>query len=77
LRLLSGAIFGAKKAQFDEGSGTVDALNQALSQVLGVTPPVDHASEGSLYEHLLREQYEDPDLIVENAGMWIANRIAV
>jgi len=25
---------------------------------------------------LLREQYKDPDLILDNAGMWTAKRIA-
>ena len=62
---------------YQPGSGTVDALNQALSQVLGVAGPVDRESEGKLYERLLREQYQEPDLILENAGMWTANRIAV
>ncbi len=66
-----------KKAQFDEGSGTVDALEQALSQILGMEPPIDRKSEGKYYEHLLREQYDDPDLILDNAGMWTSSRIAV
>jgi asparagine synthase (glutamine-hydrolysing) len=75
--LLPADLVWRKKAQFDEGSGTVDALNQALSQLLGVTAPLDRESEGRLYERLLREQYEDPDLILDNAGMWTASRIAV
>jgi asparagine synthase (glutamine-hydrolysing) len=74
--LLPADVVWRKKAQFDEGSGTVDVLNQALSRLLGVTPPIDRESEGRLYERLLREQYEDPDLILENAGMWTVNRIA-
>ena len=75
--LLPADLVWRKKAQFDEGSGTVDALSQALSGLVGVTSPVDGSSEARLYERLLREQYEDPDLILENAGMWTAGRIAV
>ena len=75
--LLPADLVWRKKAQFDEGTGTVDVLDQAISRLLGVTPPVDRESEGRLYERLLREQYEDPDLILENAGMWTASRIAV
>ena len=75
--LLPADLVWRKKAQFDEGSGTVDALEKALSRLLDVTPRVDRESEGRLYECLLREQFEDPDLILENAGMWSANRIAV
>ncbi len=74
--LLPADVVWRKKAQFDEGSGTVDVLNQALSQLLAQTPPIDRESEGRLYERLLREQYQDPDLILENAGMWTGNRIA-
>jgi asparagine synthase (glutamine-hydrolysing) len=39
-------------------------------------PPIDRKAEGKLYERLLREQYQDPDLILDNAGMWTGNRIA-
>lgn len=74
--LLPANLVWRKKAQFDEGSGTIDVLNQALSQRLGQTPPIDRDSEGRLYERLLREQYQDPDLILKNAGMWTGNRIA-
>ncbi len=74
--LLPADVVWRKKAQFDEGSGTIDVLNQALSQLLGQMPPIDRDSEGRLYERLLREQYQDPDLILENAGMWTGNRIA-
>ena len=38
-------------------------------------PPIDRESEGKLYERLLRKQYEDPDLILDNAGMWSAERV--
>ena len=73
--LLPAEVVWRKKAQFDEGSGTVDTLNEALSGLLGVSPPVDRQTESQLYIRLLREQYEDPDLILDNAGMWTANRV--
>ena len=75
--LLPEGVVWRKKAQFDEGSGTVDALNQALSTLADVMPPVDRKMEGALYERLLRDQYVDPDLILQNAGMWTANRVVV
>jgi asparagine synthase (glutamine-hydrolysing) len=75
--LLPADLAWRKKAQFDEGSGTVGVLNQALSRLAGVSPPIDRATEGRLYERLLREQYQDPDFILENAGMWTAERVAV
>ena len=75
--LLPAEVIWRTKAQFDEGSGTIDTLDQALSQLLAETPPVDREAEGKLYERLLRDQYDEPDLILENAGMWTANRVAV
>ncbi len=75
--LLPADVVWRNKVQFDEGSGTVDTLDQALSRLVGMTPPVARETEGRLYERLLREQYEDPDLILGNAGMWTANRVAV
>ena len=75
--LLPAALVWRRKAQFDEGSGAVDALQEALSQVLGITGPVDREIEASLYERLLREQFENPNLILANAGMWTANRVTV
>ena len=73
--LLPASLVWRKKVQFDEGSGAVDALSLALSHHLGLEPPVERESEGALYEQLLRKQYEDPDLILDNAGMWTANRV--
>ena len=75
--LLPADLIWRKKAQFDEGSGTVDALNQALLRFSAVSSPVDRETEGKLYERLLRDQYEDPDLILESAGSWVAERVAV
>ena len=75
--LLPANLIWRKKAQFDEGSGTVDALNKALSRFGAVSFTVDRETEGKLYERLLRDQYEDPDLIFDNAGRWAAERVAV
>ena len=75
--LLPENVVWRKKAQFDEGSGTVEALDEALSASIAETSPVDRASEGRLYENLLRRQYVEPDFILENAGMWTADRVAV
>jgi asparagine synthase (glutamine-hydrolysing) len=65
----------AQKAQFDEGSGTVAALDRALAGLLG--GPVDREREAALYERLLRAQYRSPDLVLANAGTWAADRIAI
>lgn len=73
--LLPTDLLWRKKAQFDEGSGTVGALEKALSEMLGF--PADRQTEAKLYESLLCEQYDDPDLILNNAGMWTADRVAV
>ena len=45
-------------------------------QLTGAPKPLDREQEGALYERLLRDQYADPDLILEKAGMWAANRVA-
>lgn len=75
--LLPEQVVWRKKAQFDEGSGTVDALSRALEQLSGLKSPIDRQGEGAFFEELLRDQYTDPELILENAGMWTADRVAV
>ena len=65
-----------KKAQFDEGSGTVDALAEALMIASGSETPLDRAAEGALYERLLRERYAEPEVILSQAGTWEAGRVA-
>lgn len=74
--LLPSALVWRRKAQFDEGSGTVDALGEALMLLSGSKAPLDRAAEGALYERLVRERYRDADLILENAGTWTAGRVA-
>jgi asparagine synthase (glutamine-hydrolysing) len=73
--LLPAEVIWRRKAQFDEGSGTVAALDQALSALLG--GPIDREREAALYKRLLRAQYQSPDLVLANAGTWIANRVAI
>ncbi|MDO8106018.1 asparagine synthase (glutamine-hydrolyzing) [Isoptericola sp. b441] len=75
--LLPPDLVWRKKAQFDEGSGTVDALSTALAEVLGVTGPVSRDQEAAVYERLLREQYADPDRVLAAAGTWAAQRVPV
>ena len=75
--LLPESLVWRKKAQFDEGSGTVAALEGALMKLAGASAPLDRAAEGALYERLLRARFADPDLILDNAGTWTAERVAV
>ena len=75
--LLPESLVWRKKAQFDEGSGTVEALQEALRTVTGGPGPVDRAEEGRIYEAMLRRRYADPEIILANAGTWTAERVAV
>lgn len=75
--LLPADLVWRKKAQFDEGSGTVAALDGALRGLVGKKGAVIRAEEGLLYEKILRGQFENPDRIIENAGTWSADRVAV
>lgn len=74
--LLPDDLVWRKKAQFDEGSGTVDALRQALRTLTGAKGDVDQHSEGVLYREMLCARFSDPDMILGQAGQWNANRIA-
>lgn len=73
--LLPTDLVWRKKAQFDEGSGTVDALGEALRLLTGKTGYVDRTAEAALYEGLLRARYENPDRIIAQAGTWEADRV--
>ena len=75
--LLPSDLVWRKKAQFDEGSGTVAALDGALRDLIGKEGAVTRAEEGLLYEKILRSRFENPDRIIENAGTWSADRVAV
>ncbi|MFQ5520287.1 MAG: asparagine synthase (glutamine-hydrolyzing) [Candidatus Methylomirabilia bacterium] len=73
--LLPADLVWRKKAQFDEGSGTVDALGPALSKIGGRSAPIDRETEGLIYEGILRDRYEDPDMVLRSAGAWAENRV--
>jgi asparagine synthase (glutamine-hydrolysing) len=75
--LLPTDLVWRKKAQFDEGSGTVEALQGALRQALGTSGEVSREEEGALYERILRDRYVDADRILENAGTWTDARVAI
>ncbi|MDF0603178.1 asparagine synthase (glutamine-hydrolyzing) [Psychromarinibacter sp. C21-152] len=75
--LLPAELVWRKKAQFDEGSGTVDALQAALRQMLGVDRPVSREEEGALYERILRARFVDADRVLANAATWTEARVAV
>ena len=74
--LLPHDLVWRKKAQFDEGSGMVDALQDAL-RLAGARTPITRDSEGAFYERLLRGRYDDADLILRHAGAWTSGRVAV
>jgi asparagine synthase (glutamine-hydrolysing) len=74
--LLPEALVWRKKAQFDEGSGTVDALQQALRILTGLKGEVGRQREGALYRDILRSRFADPEIILSSAGQWDANRVA-
>lgn len=75
--LLPAELVWRRKAQFDEGSGTVASLQEALQIITGDANPVDRAREGEIYEAILRESFVDPDIVLGNAGIWTADRVAV
>lgn len=72
--LLPPDLVWRKKAQFDEGSGMVAALEDALAGL--IAGPVTRQSEGALYERILRAAFADPDRILDAAGTWEAGRVA-
>lgn len=73
--LLPESLVWRKKSQFDQGSGTVEALQEALRLVSGETGEIDRAREAEIYESILRERFSDPELILRNAGTWTAQRV--
>ncbi len=73
--LLPHDLVWRKKAQFDEGSGTVEMLRSALMMVSGAGAPLDRVAEGALYERILRDSYQTPDLILAQAGSWTSGRV--
>ncbi|MEO1694106.1 MAG: asparagine synthase (glutamine-hydrolyzing) [Pseudomonadota bacterium] len=74
--LLPHDLVWRKKAQFDEGSGTVDVLQAGLAAELGVEA-ISREAQGAYYEKILREQFIEPEFIIANAGTWAADRVTV
>ncbi len=74
--LLPEDIVWRKKAQFDEGSGTVAAMAEAAQHLVGTRTPLDRHREAVLYETLLRESFTEPDFVLRSSGTWIADRVA-
>ena len=78
--ILPSEIIWREKEQFDEGSGTVDMLEGALTNVMGKTElqkyrlrfPETHlrSIEECHYHRLLMEVFENPDIIFSNTGRW-------
>lgn len=73
--LLPADLIWRKKAQFDEGSGTVAALEKALATLTGKQGHVDRDEEAALYEAILRKQFANPERILQHAGHWVAGRV--
>jgi asparagine synthase (glutamine-hydrolysing) len=71
--LLPSDLVWRKKAQFDEGSGTVDALEEALGRL--IDGPVTRESEGALYRSILRGAFAQPERFLKAAGTWEADRV--
>ncbi|MEA2653445.1 MAG: hypothetical protein QOI37_672 [Chloroflexota bacterium] len=83
--LLPSDIVWRTKEQFDEGSGTVELLGDALAPLLasidlkayraGTEEPIRSAEE-ALYHQLLRAGYARPGLILSNVARWTDDRHA-
>jgi asparagine synthase (glutamine-hydrolysing) len=73
--LLPEDLVWRKKAQFDEGTGTVDVLQDALAIAAGRPGPFSREDEAELYESILREQFAEPDMILAQAGSWADDRV--
>ena len=61
----------------DEGTGTVDSLDEALSIATGTSSPVDRETEARLYRDIVCQQFEDPEMILQHAGTWAEDRVDV
>jgi asparagine synthase (glutamine-hydrolysing) len=81
--LLPADIVWRTKEQFDEGSGTVDLLAEALGPLLeqvdldayraASNEPV-RSPEEALYHRLLSDGYLRPDMILRNVARWTEDR---
>jgi asparagine synthase (glutamine-hydrolysing) len=83
--LLPDDITWRVKEQFDEGSGTVDLVGDALRQEFAAidldayragTPDRIRSAEEAFYHRLLTRAFPRPQLILDNVARWTENRIA-
>ena len=75
--LLPHDLVWREKTQFDEGTGTVAALDTALSIATGAPLPVSRETEARLYHDILCEQFENPEMVLRNAGTWAKERVSL
>ncbi|CAN5832373.1 asparagine synthase B [soil metagenome] len=73
--LLPPDIVWRTKAQFDEGSGLVDSLQEALRIATGAVGHVDREHEGAFYRSVVQRRYADADRIFATAGTWASDRV--
>ncbi len=80
--LLPPQIVWRVKAQFDEGSGTVDALESAVSARAAeaglhfANADERRVVEGHLYASFIARRFLTPELVRLTAGTWVADRVA-
>ncbi len=85
--LLPEDVLWREKKQFDEGSGTVDLLDESLR---GILPPEQAAlyetehpdarlrsAEECAYHRIAREVFEDAELVLKNVARWSDRPVAV
>ncbi|MBA3236029.1 MAG: asparagine synthase B [Chloroflexi bacterium] len=84
--LLPSDIVWRSKEQFDEGSGTIELLGEALIPLLdGIdleayraeTGEPVRSTEEALYHRLLCDGSSRPDLILPNVARWTENRLGI
>ena len=84
--LLPSRIIWRNKEQFDEGSGTVDALNEVIARATAdldidayrAQHPNDRlkSAEECFYHKLLIEQLARPQPVLDNVARWTFDRVA-
>jgi asparagine synthase (glutamine-hydrolysing) len=81
--LLPPEIVWRSKEQFDEGSGTVDLLGEALKPVIAQLDVARYQAaareylrspEETFYHKLLVDAYSRPQVLLPNVARWVANR---
>jgi len=81
--LLPADIVWRTKEQFDEGSGTLDLLDEALEPLMRdadldawqrCTQEPLRSDEEALYHRMLSESYARPDMILRNVARWTDDR---